>query len=110
MVSHDDCERVVATLDRKRLGEDTFKTKLNKPALGQPTVVSSRCDGRYLRNSLTIAPLNRQLLLAAAFLTAFVVSDGSSKASQMWEGVPPSYLPVGLSLALLLGGDPAMPR
>jgi diguanylate cyclase (GGDEF)-like protein len=50
------------------------------------------------------APLYKQLLLALIFLAAFLVSDGSSTASQGWEGAPPCYLPVALSLALLLCG------
>lgn len=49
-------------------------------------------------------PLYKQLLLAALFIAAFLVLDGSSTASQGWEGAPPLYLPVGLSLALLLCG------
>ena len=46
----------------------------------------------------------RQLLLAVLFGTAFLILDGSSTASLSWEGAPPSYLPVGLTLALLLCG------
>jgi diguanylate cyclase (GGDEF)-like protein/PAS domain S-box-containing protein len=49
-------------------------------------------------------PLYRQLLLAIFFVAAFLISDGSSTASQAWEGAPPWYLPVGLSLVLLLYG------
>ncbi|MGC2194916.1 MAG: response regulator [Terriglobales bacterium] len=50
------------------------------------------------------APLPKQVLLAIIFLAAFLVSDGSSTASQAWEGAPPCYLPVGLTLSLLLCG------
>ncbi len=46
----------------------------------------------------------RQLLLGVLFGAAFLILDGSSTASLGWEGAPPSYLPVGLTLALLLGG------
>jgi len=46
----------------------------------------------------------KRLLLAFVFLIAFLVSDGSSTASQEWGGAPPCYLPVGLSIALLLCG------
>ena len=46
----------------------------------------------------------RQLLLAVLFGAAFLILDGSSTASLSWEGAPPSYLPVGLTLALLLCG------
>ena len=44
----------------------------------------------------------RQLVVGILFGAAFLVLDGSSTASQVWEGAPPSYLPVGLALALLL--------
>ena len=50
------------------------------------------------------APLLKQLLLAGIFIAAFLFTDGSSTASQGWEGSPPCYLPVGLSLALMLWG------
>lgn len=46
----------------------------------------------------------RQLLLGVLFGAAFLILDGSSTASLGWEGAPPSYLPVGLTLALLLWG------
>jgi len=46
----------------------------------------------------------RQLVVGILFGAAFLVLDGSSTASQVWEGAPPSYLPVGLALALLLCG------
>jgi len=48
----------------------------------------------------------KQLLLAAIFLILFLSLDGASTASQAWEGAPPCYLPVALSLALLLWGGP----
>jgi diguanylate cyclase (GGDEF)-like protein/PAS domain S-box-containing protein len=47
---------------------------------------------------------HRQLLLGVVFGAAFLILDGSSTASLGWEGAPPSYLPVGLTLALLLCG------
>jgi diguanylate cyclase (GGDEF)-like protein/PAS domain S-box-containing protein len=47
-------------------------------------------------------PLYKQLLLGIFFLATFLISDGSSTAAQRWEGAPPWYLPVGLTLALLL--------
>ncbi|MGA2811468.1 MAG: response regulator [Candidatus Acidiferrum sp.] len=40
----------------------------------------------------------------AIFITVFLLSDGSSTASLTWEGSPAWYLPVGLSLALMLCG------
>ena len=46
----------------------------------------------------------RQLLLGVLFGAAFLILDGSSTASLGWEGATPSYLPVGLALALLLWG------
>jgi signal transduction histidine kinase/CheY-like chemotaxis protein/integral membrane sensor domain MASE1 len=49
-------------------------------------------------------PLYKQLLLAVIFLVAFLLLDGSSTASQGWAGAPTWYLPVGLTLALLLYG------
>jgi diguanylate cyclase (GGDEF)-like protein/PAS domain S-box-containing protein len=36
-----------------------------------------------------------------------MVSDGSSAASQAWEGSPPTYWPVGLSVALFLVAGPS---
>jgi signal transduction histidine kinase/CheY-like chemotaxis protein len=50
------------------------------------------------------APLYKQALLAVIFLAAFLLLDGSSTASQAWAGAPSWYLPVGLTLALLLSG------
>ncbi len=50
--------------------------------------------------------LYKQVLLAAAFFLAFLWTDGSSAASQHWEGAPPTYLPSGLIVALLLFGGP----
>ena len=50
------------------------------------------------------APVHKQLLLAAVFLAAFLLLDGASSASQAWEGAPACYLPVGLTLAVLLCG------
>ena len=56
------------------------------------------------------APLFKQLLLAIVFLALFLVTDGSSTAAQAWEGAPPTYLPTGLALALLLyGGKRCVP-
>src|SRR4029077_13084784 len=46
----------------------------------------------------------RQMLLGVLFGAAFLILDGSSTASLGWEGATPSYLPVGLALALLLCG------
>jgi len=44
----------------------------------------------------------RQALFVLFFLAAFMFLDGSSTASQQWQGAPPWYLPVGLSVALFL--------
>jgi DNA-binding NarL/FixJ family response regulator len=38
-------------------------------------------------------PRYKQFLPAVFFLTAFLLSDGSSTASRAWEGAPPWYLP-----------------
>ena len=48
----------------------------------------------------------KRFLLAAAFLAAFLLLDGSATASQAWEGAPGCYLPLGLVLMLLLCGGP----
>ncbi|MGA9813635.1 MAG: response regulator [Terriglobales bacterium] len=50
------------------------------------------------------APLHKQLIFAAVFLGAFLLLDHASTASQAWEGSPACYLPVGLTLAVLLCG------
>jgi len=50
------------------------------------------------------APLHKQLLLAVVFLGTFLLLDGSSTASQAWEGAPACYLPLGLTLTILLCG------
>ena len=41
-------------------------------------------------------------LFCIGFILIFLTTDGSSTASQGWEGAPPCYLPVGLSVALFL--------
>ncbi len=46
--------------------------------------------------------LHREVLFAGAFLVAFILLDGASTAAQTWEGAPACYLPVALSLALVL--------
>ena len=38
-------------------------------------------------------PRYKQFLLAVFLLAAFLLSDGSSRASRAWEGAPPWYLP-----------------
>jgi hypothetical protein len=37
----------------------------------------------------------KQLVFSVVFASLLLVLDGSSKASQAWEGAPPCYLPVG---------------
>ena len=44
----------------------------------------------------------KQAILSVVFLALFLVTDGSSTATQAWEGAPPCYLPAGLTLGLLL--------
>src|ERR1700730_18411000 len=46
----------------------------------------------------------RQLLLGVLAGASFLILDGLSPASLRREGPSPSYLPVGLTLALLLCG------
>src|SRR5258707_13723270 len=46
----------------------------------------------------------KQISLVIIFVGLFLVTDGSSTASHAWEGAPPCYLPVGLSLALRMWG------
>jgi signal transduction histidine kinase/ActR/RegA family two-component response regulator len=41
-------------------------------------------------------------LVFVGFTIVFLMTDGSSTASQSWEGTPPCYLPVGLSVAFFL--------
>ncbi|HET7105381.1 MAG TPA: response regulator [Candidatus Acidoferrum sp.] len=48
--------------------------------------------------------IHKLALVATIYVALFLVTDGSSTASQAWEGAPPCYLPVGLSLALMLCG------
>ncbi len=81
-----------------------------------PATVSGEPDhfqaetGRQQGQGNKGAPLYKQLLLAVVFLAVFLVSDGSSTASHAWEGAPPTYLPLGLTLALLLyGGNRCVP-
>ncbi len=47
--------------------------------------------------------LSKYLLVFLGFIVAFLMTDGSSSASQGWEGAPPCYWPVGLGVALFLG-------
>src|ERR1700730_15578323 len=77
----------------------SFQTEhVSKVDQSLPTAVSSLGDG-WLG-----ALVYRQLLLGVLFGAAFLILDGSSTAFLGWEGAPPSYLPVGLALALLLCG------
>ena len=55
-------------------------------------------------------PFHKQFLFDLFFMVGFLIVDGSSTAAKAWEGAPPWYLPVGLSIALLLeGGMQYMP-
>jgi diguanylate cyclase (GGDEF)-like protein len=49
-------------------------------------------------------PAYKQVLFAIAFFLLFLLTDGSSAASQHWEGAPPTYLPAGLAVAVLVYG------
>jgi len=46
----------------------------------------------------------KQFLLGLGFLSLFLLTYGSSTAFQAWEGAPPCYVPVGITVALLLYG------
>ena len=59
-----------------------------------PTSTATEDAGRAL--------FAKHVLACMAFIAAFLLTDGSSTASHAWEGAPPCYLPVGLSVALLL--------
>ncbi len=67
-------------------------------------------QGNYVEPVATIetrwhrAPVWKQCVFGAIFVTLFLLLDGSSKASQAWEGAPPCYLPVGLAVGLMLCG------
>jgi diguanylate cyclase (GGDEF)-like protein len=52
-------------------------------------------------------PRLRKVLFAILFFFLFLITDGSSAASQSWEGAPPTYWPVGLAVALFLYGGAA---
>ena len=52
------------------------------------------------------APLWKQGVLAVVFLLVFLVVDGYAGPAEQWNGAPTWYLPVGLSVALLLWGGP----
>ena len=52
-------------------------------------------------------PRFHTFLLALLFFLLFLITDGSSTASQSWEGAPPTYWPVGLAVALFLYGGAA---
>ena len=49
-------------------------------------------------------PAYKQVMFAIVFFSLFLLTDGSSAASQHWEGAPPTYLPAGLAVAVLLYG------
>ena len=52
------------------------------------------------------APVWKQGLVALAFFGVFLLVDGYAGAAEQWSGAPTWYLPVGLSVALLLWGGP----
>ena len=49
-----------------------------------------------------LARIIKHFLTVVGFILVFLMTDGSSTASQGWDGAPPWYLPVGLSVALFL--------
>jgi signal transduction histidine kinase/CheY-like chemotaxis protein len=74
------------------------------PDSTRPAVPSRPSEACRQPRNWSRAPLHKQLLLAVVFLVAFLLLDRSSTASQGWAGAPTWYLPVGLTLALLLCG------
>jgi len=66
-----------------------------------PPLPDETSDEQHSRDPVGLL---KELLLVAIFIAAFLLSDGSSTASLTWEGAPSWYLPVGLSLALMLCG------
>ena len=44
----------------------------------------------------------KEVTFAIAFLLSFILLDGASTTAQAWEGAPPCYLPVALSMTLML--------
>jgi signal transduction histidine kinase/DNA-binding response OmpR family regulator/integral membrane sensor domain MASE1 len=66
--------------------------------------IAKRDAGESAGPSWHEALLPKQLQFALVFLGLFLLLDGSSQASQTWEGAPPCYLPVGLAAAVLLYG------
>jgi len=103
-------ECVLITVNLKKsaeteTGQGVPRTGFEGPAANGPEVESSR-SGENSREPKTDQRLVllKQLLIAVIFVAAFLLTDGSASASQGWEGSPPCYLPVGLSLALMLWG------
>jgi two-component system sensor kinase FixL len=103
-------ERVLMTVNLKKSGETETGQSPPRRGFERPTAnglewESSRA-GENSREPKTNqrSLLLKQLLIAAIFVAAFLLTDGSATASQGWEGSPPCYLPVGLSLALMLWG------
>jgi signal transduction histidine kinase/CheY-like chemotaxis protein len=54
----------------------------------------------------SVAPLWKQAVVAVVFLVVFLLVDGYAGPAELWDGAPTWYLPVGLSVALLLWGGP----
>ena len=50
------------------------------------------------------APLRKQAAVALVFLVVFLLVDGYAGPAEQWDGAPTWYLPVGLSVALMLWG------
>jgi len=71
---------------------------------GREAAREPECECSFPEPTLAHRKISRQkqALFFVLFLGAFLVLDGSSTASQHWEGAPPWYLPVGLSVALFL--------
>jgi diguanylate cyclase (GGDEF)-like protein/PAS domain S-box-containing protein len=94
-------ERCHKTGENQRRCHPASADKIARPS--ERDEFSSNANLVEARNWRSI-PLYKQVLLGLFFIATFLILDGSSTASQGWEGAPPWYLPVGLALALLLFG------
>src|ERR1700759_5486541 len=82
---------------------DLTPTTMRQDSAGAPK--SAFAAGGKAEAEFTSAPDDGptgQWMAAVGFVLAFLVVDFASTLSQGWEGAPPCYLPVGLSVALFL--------
>jgi len=91
-------------VDSQFVDDDCAPGSAPKGAIGCPPMRDKVCSFASPGWNWRPVPLHKQAFLWLFFIAAFLILDGSSTASQRWEGAPPLYLPVGLSLAVLLCG------